>query len=141
MEAAVRRKGGAVRIVKQKELFMDAIEISLENVRKEYGGKRVIDKFSYRFLAGSRTAIVAPSGIGKTTLLRMILGLEQPDKGRICYTKELLASVVFQEDRLLEYASSLENIRAVLPSGKITDREICEEFSQVGLLEAPTGDG
>lgn len=139
MEEAISRKGKAeqiVKIMKQERIFMDAIEISLKQVVKEYEGRRVIDHFSYRFLAGSRTAVVAPSGVGKTTLLRIILGLEQLEGGRICYTKELLASVVFQEDRLFEYASSLENIRAVLPNGRMTDAEICKELSQVGLLEA-----
>lgn len=115
---------------------MDSIEIYLEKIVKEYGGKQVIDGLSYRFLSGSRTAIVAPSGVGKTTLLRIILGLEQADKGKIWYQKELLASAVFQEDRLFSYASPLENIRAVLPGGKWTDKEICQELSQVGLLEA-----
>lgn len=116
--------------------IMDSIEISLERVVKEYGGRRVIDGLSYRFLAGSRTAIVAPSGVGKTTLLRMILGLEQVDRGRIWYQKELLASAVFQEDRLFAYASPFENIRAVLPDGRWTDKEIRQELSYVGLLDA-----
>ena len=115
---------------------MDSIEISLEQVVKEYGGKRVIDSLSYRFLAGSRTGIMAPSGIGKTTLLRMILGLEPLDGGRILDPKELQASVVFQEDRLFLYATSLENIQAVLPKKRWTESEICRELSQVGLLEA-----
>lgn len=122
--------------MKQRENSMDSIAIILKDVVKEYGGTRVIDGLSYRFLSGSRTAVVAPSGEGKTTLLRLILGLEHLDGGQIWYEKELLASAVFQEDRLLSYASPLENIRAVLPNGERTNAEICEELSQVGLLDA-----
>lgn len=121
--------------MKQKEFLMDSIEISLEKVVKEYHKRRVIDDFSFRFLAGSRTAIIAPSGVGKTTLLRIILGLEALDGGQIWYQKKLFASVVFQEDRLLEYASPFENIRAVLPKKSMTETEICEEFSQVKLFD------
>ncbi len=121
--------------MKRKTYAMDSIEISLEDVRKEYNKKQVIEGLSFRFLAGSKTAVIAPSGAGKTTLLRIILGLEQPDGGRIQYQKELFASAVFQEDRLLEYASPLENIRAVLPKKTMTEAEIYKELSQVKLSE------
>ena len=122
-------------MMKQKRVSMDSIAITLEKIEKRYGEKQVIDKLSYLFLAGSRTVIAAPSGVGKTTLLRLILGLEALDRGQIWYEKKLQASVVFQEDRLFDYASALENIRAVLPDKKISDTKICEELSQVGLLE------
>lgn len=115
---------------------MDSIEIYLENVEKEYNGRKVIDGLFYHFLAGSRTAVVAPSGAGKTTLLRLILGLERSDKGQIRYGKKLLASAVFQEDRLFPYASPLENIRAVLSKQRMTEEEICSELSMVGLSDA-----
>lgn len=115
---------------------MDSIRITLKNITKVYDGRRVIDCLSYSFPAGSKTAIVAPSGAGKTTLLRLLLGLEQADEGMICYEKTLLASAVFQEDRLFEYTSSLENIGAVLPVGLYSEQEIYDELSNVGLSEA-----
>lgn len=115
---------------------MDSITITLKNITKEYDGRQVIDHLSYLFMAGSKTAVVAPSGAGKTTLLRLLLGLEQADEGILCYEKALLASVVFQEDRLFEYTSPLENIRAVLPVGLYSEQEIYNELSKVGLSEA-----
>ncbi len=133
MEKKVRGKDGQM---KQKRVSMDSIAITLEKIEKEYEGRKVIDKLSYSFLAGSKTAITAPSGVGKTTLLRLILGLEKLDQGQIWYEKKLQASVVFQEDRLLDYASALENIRAVLPDKEISDNKICKELSRVGLLDA-----
>ena len=107
MEKKVRGKDGQM---KQKRVSMDSIAITLEKIEKEYEGRKVIDKLSYSFLAGSKTAITAPSGVGKTTLLRLILGLEKLDQGQIWYEKKLQASVVFQEDRLLDYALSLIHI-------------------------------
>jgi len=122
----------------KSELFndMDSITVSLKNITKEYGGKQIIDHLSYQFEKGSKTAIVAPSGTGKTTLLRLIAGLIKPDSGTINYDKTLHASIVFQEDRLLEYTSSLETIKAVLPTRFCSDQAICNELAKVGLLEA-----
>jgi len=58
-------------------------------------------------------ALMSPSGYGKTTLLRLMSGLEQPDSGRIVAEYQRL-SMVFQEDRLLGGVSALGNIMAVL---------------------------
>jgi len=118
------------------KFIMDSITIILDRISKEYGGKRLIHSLSATLTAGSRTAIVAPSGAGKTTLLRMIMGLVKPDEGTIHYEKPLSVSAAFQEDRLLEYTSPLENIKAVLPNGFRTEQEICKELSQVALNEA-----
>lgn len=115
---------------------MDSVAVTLTNITKSYKEKQIIDGLSYQFAAGSKTAVVAPSGKGKTTLLRLIAGLEKPDKGTIHYEKALHASAVFQEDRLFEYASSFENLKAVLPAGLYSEQDICRELAAVGLKEA-----
>lgn len=45
--------------------------------------KRVLDRFSFHFPAGRNIAIMGPNGVGKSTLMRLIAGAEQPDEGRI----------------------------------------------------------
>jgi NitT/TauT family transport system ATP-binding protein len=61
------------------------------------------------------TTIVGPSGCGKTTLLRMLMGFEDPDDSDIASLSGLRLSAVFQEDRLCENLSALSNIRLVCP--------------------------
>ena len=56
--------------------------MELQNVSKAYGGKPVLSHFSAVLAPGGRYALMGPSGVGKTTLLRLILGLEKPDGGK-----------------------------------------------------------
>lgn len=57
--------------------------MELQNVSKAYGDKPVLSHFSAVLAPGGRYALMGPSGVGKTTLLRLILGLEKPDSGKI----------------------------------------------------------
>lgn len=57
--------------------------IEIEHLYKAYEGRQLIDDFTYFTIRNERIGIVGENGCGKTTLLRMILGLEQPDSGTI----------------------------------------------------------
>ena len=61
------------------------LSISLRNVTFSYrpDGRKILENFSYDFPAGSRTAIMGPTGQGKTTLIRLILGLIEPQEGTV----------------------------------------------------------
>ena len=63
------------------------------------------------------------SGIGKTTLLKILMGLEQADSGSIYGIDTKSISCMFQEDRLLPYLSAIDNVRIVL-RGKTNKEEI-----------------
>ena len=89
-------------------------EIIIENLEKRYGKTVVFHGFSRRFFCGETTVLMGRSGCGKTTLLRLLMGLETPDGGRLLGVPEI-RTAVFQEDRLFEAFSAVENIRAVLP--------------------------
>ena len=84
--------------------------ISVENISFSYGEKRVLDNFSLDIKKDSRICIFGESGCGKTTLLRLILGLEAPQSGIIKRSGSPLPSVVFQENRLLPFKTVLDNI-------------------------------
>jgi len=59
--------------------------LTLEDVSKRFGGRILLDRVSLRLGAGEYIAIIGDSGIGKSTLLNMIAGLEPIDSGRIAF--------------------------------------------------------
>lgn len=87
--------------------------VSIKNISKTYGDKHVLSHVSKEFPAGETTVIMGASGCGKTTLLRILLGLEKADSGEVLGMPGK-AAVLFQEDRLCEDVSAYENIALVL---------------------------
>lgn len=81
------------------------------HLSKRYGEQCVLDDLSFSF--EGRACLLAPSGRGKTTLLRIMAGLETPDGGEIRGLMGLRCSYQFQEDRLLPWSSALENVALV----------------------------
>lgn len=107
------------------------MEIRVEGLCKSYGGKPVLTGLTAVFREGV-TCIAAPSGTGKTTLLRLLLGLERPDGGTITGA-DCRWAAVFQEDRLLEHLSAPANLRFAL--GEVP-REAVSVLSHLGLSPA-----
>ena len=105
--------------------------IKIENLIKSYDGRRVLQNLNMELEEGKVTCIMAPSGKGKTTLLRILIGLEKADSGRITGIEGKNISVVFQEDRLCENLNVLSNIRLVQKE----KTEIREGLEAVGLLD------
>ena len=94
--------------------------LELQNISKSFGEKVIFKDFSYNFKQNGVVFIKGASGCGKTTLLRIIAGLEKIDGGSVI--KEGSVSYLFQEDRLLPWLSASENIACVL-SGKGKDKK------------------
>ena len=90
-------------------------DIVIRSLHKAFGEKAVLTGFSATIPAGKVTGIMAPSGGGKTTLLRILLGLERADSGEILGLEGRKFSAVFQEDRLCENLNPVSNIRLVNP--------------------------
>ena len=88
--------------------------LALRSVTKSYDGHPVLSDLSMEFSAGTFYCLMAPSGSGKTTLFRLILGLEKPDSGAILYESRRPIPTVFQENRLLEGYTAIENLRFAL---------------------------
>lgn len=94
--------------------------LELRNINKAFGGKQILTNFSLSIPEKQILAIVGPSGGGKTTLLRMLAGLETIDSGEIYYNGESLAidelekrnllGFVFQDFQLFPHLSVLENL-------------------------------
>lgn len=109
------------------------MDIELQNVTKRYGEKTILQNFSCTIPQGCICAIMAPSGTGKTTLLRLILGLEKPDCGTVTGVLQR-KSALFQEDRLCPGLSLIGNLRMALPGCEESD--IHELLTQLGLEDA-----
>src|SRR5262245_12817614 len=63
--------------------FKSASSMRLDGIRKTQGGRVLVRDVGLDVPAGDAVALVGPSGIGKTTLLRIIAGLERPDAGDV----------------------------------------------------------
>ncbi len=87
--------------------------VTARHLFKSYQNQEILSDISLTIQPGEICALMAPSGTGKTTLFRLLLGLEQADQGEIDIPA---AGTVFQENRLIETLSPIENVRLVLPS-------------------------
>ena len=74
----------------QQNVEMDSISsrlgkttIELEHISKGFGNKHLINDFSYIFLRDDRIGFIGPNGCGKSTLMKMIMGILKPDEGNI----------------------------------------------------------
>ena len=105
--------------------------MKIQHLCKSFDGRVVLDHVSLTLESGGTACLMAPSGRGKTTLLRCIAGLERPDSGQITDLPERIG-YVFQEDRLCDGFSAVDNIRLV--TGKaLGEGEIRRHLEQLGL--------
>jgi len=104
------------------------VKLSIEDVGKDFAIP-VIDRVSFGVEAGEFVCVLGPNGCGKTTLLRIVGGLERASRGRVLLDGRPVAAlaghervpthaskigVVFQEDRLLPWMTVRENVELVL---------------------------
>lgn len=118
--------------------------LELRNINKAFGGKQILTNFSLTIPEKQILAIVGPSGGGKTTLLRMLAGLETIDSGEIYYNGESLAidelekrnllGFVFQDFQLFPHLSVLDNLTLSPIKTMSMEKEVAEKKGR-GLLE------
>lgn len=109
--------------------------IRFDGVYFGYGlGKNVLQNFNLTVPNGGRIWLCSPSGGGKTTVLRLLMGLEKPRKGSITGCEGLVFSPVFQEDRLLPWKTAAEN--AALFADEATARTMLTRLGLGEVLDA-----
>jgi ATP-binding cassette subfamily F protein uup len=81
--AARRNRQGQVTMAVAEGDRSGQLVAELEQVTKRYDGRSVVEDFSCRILRGDKVGLIGPNGIGKSTLIKLILGELAPDAGRI----------------------------------------------------------
>ena len=121
---------------------MGRTTVELLDISKSYGERTLIKDFTYRFLKNDRIGFIGPNGCGKTTLMKMIVGMEQPDSGEIVigqtvklgyYTQEIAndpsAGIAYMNpnDRVIDYIrNTAEYVRTA--DGTMTASAMLELF-------------
>ena len=114
--------------------------LELRNISKKFGDKQILKDFNLIVPEKQVLAIVGPSGGGKTTLLRMLAGLETIDSGQVIYNGETLdvaelekrnlLGFVFQDFQLFPHLSVLENLTLSPIHTMNVSKEEAEEKAQ-----------
>ncbi len=105
---------------------------TLRNVRKALGEKVVLDNVTLSFLHGAKIGVVGPNGTGKSTLFKIMAGVEQPSNGDAIRDPDATVGILLQEPPLTEDKTVLENVEeAVADVKRQLDRynEISQELA------------
>ena len=106
--------------------------LKLQHLTKRFGAAPLFTDLCME--VDAPVVLWAPSGWGKTTLLRILMGLEVPDSGTVQGVGRVGA--VFQEDRLCPQLTAVQNVKLVLPEGKTQyKKQIVSDFQRFGYDE------
>jgi ATP-binding cassette ChvD family protein len=99
----------------------------LGHVRKSYDAKVVLDDVTLGFLPGAKIGVVGPNGMGKSTLLRMMAGLEQPSNGEVLFMPGYTRGILPQEPVLDE----TKTVLGIVEEGVAETKELVERYDEI----------
>jgi osmoprotectant transport system ATP-binding protein len=119
--------------------------LQLEAVSKRFGASAALHATNLELQTARTTVLLGPSGCGKTTLLRLMLGLLQPDSGRVLFRGEVLTERALQEARrrmgyvvqdggLFPHLTGLENVRLMARYLEWSAERIAERIAELSDL-------
>ncbi|MBE6893984.1 MAG: ABC transporter ATP-binding protein [Ruminococcaceae bacterium] len=109
------------------------MDIVIKDLCKSYGETAVLKQLNAVIEKGRITCLMGQSGVGKTTLLNILMGFEKADSGAVENLPQIKAAV-FQENRLCESFTAFTNVK--IANDSLTDSTITAHLCQVGLGEA-----
>ncbi|HLG77032.1 MAG TPA: ABC transporter ATP-binding protein [Ktedonobacteraceae bacterium] len=118
-------------------------ELEVQNLVKRIHGKTVVDRISFRIAEDELLVLLGPAGSGKTTILRLISGLDEPDTGRIILNGRNISAlepqmrnigVAFQDYKLYPNMNIFDNIAFGLQSRGVARKEIETRITKVGEI-------
>jgi len=101
--------------------------LALSHVRKSYDGKVVLDDVTLAFLPGAKIGVVGPNGMGKSTLLTMMAGLEQPSNGEVLRMPGYSIGILSQEPVLDDGKTALANVE----EGVAETRALLDRYNEI----------
>ena len=106
--------------------------LAVQQLDKYFGERALFTGLSFEIGDSDKIGLVGDNGCGKTTLLRILMGLDTPTAGRVQGVGR--AAAVFQEDRLCPQLTALQNVTLVLPGSEKQYREQIEaDFQRLGM--------
>ena len=109
------------------------MDILMEKINKSYGNKEVLRDFTTKFEEGTVTFITGESGIGKTSIIRILMGLEGYQSGSISGLEGKEISVVFQDDCLCDKLSLDKNLSMVIDGQQGKEQDLDRLLGIFGL--------
>src|SRR6187399_50701 len=102
---------------------------TLRNVRKAHGDKVVLDNVTLSFLHGAKIGVVGPNGTGKSSLLKIMAGLDHANNGDALLDPEATVGMLQQEPPLTEGTTVLENVQEAV-GGILAKKQRFDEVSE-----------
>lgn len=127
--------------VKDQTVELDSVEtrmgkktIEFHHVSKSYGEKKILEDFTYIVLKNQRLGIIGPNGCGKSTVMKMIAGIAEPDSGHIDIGDTVKIGYFAQEEqdmddsqRVIDYVKDIAEY-ITTKDGKISASQLLERF-------------
>ena len=110
--------------------------LTLRNVRKAHGDKVVLDNVSLSFLHGAKIGVVGPNGMGKSTLLKLMAGLDHANNGDVLRDPEATVGMLQQEPPLTEGKTVLENVEEAVGDIKSKMKRLEDAYMEMAEPDA-----